>query len=121
MDLEEWEDALPFFDDALVVLAETPGGDSPEMVHYTTLPAQALCSPSCATLGPTLSILSILCLLFFFFHPSSPLSSPPLPLLIVLPCPVLSCQAECHNLIGSTLQALGVPEEAKEAFTESLR
>ena len=33
MDLEEWEDALAFFDDALIVLAETPGGDSPEMVR----------------------------------------------------------------------------------------
>ena len=126
MDLEEWEDDLPFFDDALVVLAETPGGDSPEMVHYPTLPyptlpAQALCSPSCVTLGPTLSILSILCLLFFFFHPSSLLPSPPLHFPSSLSCLVLSCQAECHNLIGSTLQALGVPEEAKEAFTESLR
>ena len=33
MDLEEWEDALPFFDDALNILAETPGGDSPELVR----------------------------------------------------------------------------------------
>lgn len=32
MDLEEWEEALPFLDDALIVLAESPGGDSPEMV-----------------------------------------------------------------------------------------
>ena len=36
MDLEEWEEALPFLDDALIVLAESPGGDSPEMVSTDT-------------------------------------------------------------------------------------
>jgi hypothetical protein len=36
MDLEEWEEALPFLDDALIVLAESPGGDSPEMVCTNT-------------------------------------------------------------------------------------
>jgi hypothetical protein len=91
MDLEEWEDALPFFDDALVVLAETPGGDSPEMVHYPTLP----CLHKRSALPPVQ--LWALHFLFYRFFVSSfssftlHLFSPPLHFPSSLSCLVLSC------------------------------
>ena len=53
---------------------------------------------------------------FIYSSLSSPLLSSPL-----LSSPLLSFKAECHNMMGSTLQALKVPDEAKEAFKESLR
>ena len=91
MDLEEWEDALPFFDDALVVLAETPGGDSPEMVHYTPLPypacTSALLSLLCNSWPFTfysIDSLSPLFLLSPFISSLLPSTSPP-------HCPALSC------------------------------
>ena len=93
MDLEEWEDALPFFDDALVVLAETPGGDSPEMVHYPTLPYPTL--PDKRSALPPVQLLALHFLFYRFFVSSFSsftlhLLSPPLHFPSSLSCLVLS-------------------------------